>query len=90
MWPFRKGPKPYNVWRDEACTDMSRSLMGVTGASYRLLAAKSDEGRAEILEWATGLAEKITETLEHETPLVLALTLLIAAREHEVSIRAQL
>jgi hypothetical protein len=64
-----------------------RSVKKIASSSLQILADKSAEERAKILERVTELSEKLQTAIADEIPLVVSLTLLTAIRVHEQSIQ---
>jgi hypothetical protein len=62
--------------------DTMRAIDKVAAASSDLLAQKSPDEVAVVLQRATVLIDEVHRVTERETPLVVALTLLVALRVH--------
>jgi len=77
-----KFTKAYRVLDSETYRETIKSVEKIASASYGLLADKPDEEKARILERVNNLSEKLNDAVGHETPLIVALTLLTAVRVH--------
>jgi hypothetical protein len=86
---FSKFAKAYRVYDSNAYREAVSSVEKVASASLSSLSSKSEEEKAEILERVTKLGEKLNDAVSLETPLVTALTLLIAIRAHYLSLQEQ-
>jgi hypothetical protein len=84
---FSKFTKAYRVYSSETYRETMASLEKTAGASYRLLASKSDGERAKLLERTSELSKKLHDAIDHEAPLVVALTLLVALRTLEQTLQ---
>jgi hypothetical protein len=79
---FRKLSRAYRVVDSQTYKDTIRSTETLTSASLRLLADKTAEEQTQITEPVNNLSEKLHDAIDHEIPLVVALTLLTAIRVH--------
>lgn len=73
----------HRVHQSETYRETMHSVEKLADASFRLFAEKSKDEQAEILARMDELSKKINETINKESPLVVALALLTAIRVHE-------
>ena len=73
----------HRVHQSGTYRETMHSVEKLADASFRLFAEKSKDEQAEILARTDELSRKINETIEKESPLVVALALLTAIRVHE-------
>lgn len=69
--------------QSETYRETMHSVEKLADACFRLFAEKSKHEKIEILARMDELGKKINETIERESPLVVALALLTAIRVHE-------
>ena len=80
---FSKFKKTYRILDSETYRETISSTERLASASYRLFANKTPEEQSQILERVTELSSKLHDAIDHETPLIVALTLLTAVRAHD-------
>jgi hypothetical protein len=86
---FDKFSKAYRAYDSSTYKETMQSVEKIAGASLRLLADKSREEQTQLLGRVTELSEKLHDAIDHETPLVISLTLLMAIRVHEQALLNQ-
>lgn len=71
------------VHNSEMYCETVHSVEKLADASFRLFVEKPWDEQTKVLVRTTALSKKINETIERESPLVVALALLASIRVHE-------
>ena len=87
MGIFSKFAKAYRMYDSQAYRETMRGIEKIVGSALKILADKSAEEKAQILERVNELNEKLQNAIADEIPLVVSLSLLSAIRVHERTIQ---
>jgi hypothetical protein len=79
---FSRFSKAYRVCDSTTYRETIASAEKIAAASYGLLAGKPADEQKKILERVNSLSEKPHDAVDDETPLIVALTLLMTIHEH--------
>ena len=84
---FKRFGKAFNAYNSNAYREATGSMEKIAGAAMTALYARPPEEQAQVWERAKALQEKLFNAMDHETPLVAAVTLMIAVRAVDLELQ---